>query len=303
MNNSKVCIVGVVLICVGSCFAQELTSRAEVGSNCISRTVSDLREMPFVAAKSDRSRQKFLSGMIREGTNVQDNDNHGKNVPSGDPDTKNSQITIKDLIVALISFGAAIIGGLIQSSFALVRSRMTAKENVRIAYRDRVSDLADRIGSSMHQLLASCDCFLKKWEKHGMTPYPQPDQEAAFQESIQKKLDDARDSSCELGALRLQARYKLYGMDEALRTLTRVNNWITHFKSNVSAGWEFLDKADKLREVVDEALMAVIDSGERPTAEMRQRVNDATMALRLQYQKTDPRFEEKECDEYGRADI
>ena len=85
-------------------------------------------------------------------------------------------------------------------------------------------------------------------------------------------------------------------MDEALRTLTRVNNWITHFKSNVSAGWDLLDKADKLREIVDEALMAVIDSGERPTREMRQKVNDATMALRLQYQKTDPKFEEKEWE-------
>ena len=296
MNNSKVWIVGVILICVALCFAQTLTSRTAACSNCILWTVSDPRERSFVEAKSDRSDQKFLCGRIGGGTNAQDNDKHGKKVPVQDSDNKNSQITIKDLIIALIGFGAAIIGGLIQSFFSMWQSAKTARENVRNAYRERVSDLADKIGEIMHELLSGCDIYLKKWERHGATPYKQEDQEVAFQESIRKQLCQADDAANKLRELRLRARYKLYGMDEALRALTRVNNWITHFKRNVSAGRAFLDKADKLREVVDEALMAVIDSGERPTREMRQKVNDATMALRLQYQKTAPKFEEKEWE-------
>jgi len=302
MNITKFYYLRIVLIGVGVNVAWMTSLAAEAGANRFGVDLNVARARSLVAGRCDEC-QKHLCGKDHRSDRKSTDAGSGNIVATQDIGTNESKITGKDLLVALIGFSAAIIGGLIQSLFALRRATMTAKENARIAYRDKVSDLADRIGGAMHQLLASCDCCLKKWEKHGIVPYSQPDQESVFQESIRKKLDDARDSASELGALRLQARYKLYGMDEALRTLTRVNNWITHFKTNVSAGWKLLEKADALRIVIDEVLMAVIDSGDRPTKDMLQRVACATNALRNQYKATDPRCEENDCDAFGRTDI
>ena len=291
MAKSMLCIVGVVLIGVGACFAQTPTSHMKVGSNYISRVVSDSRELSFETAKSDHAEQKFLSRKIGAGTDAPNNVKHGRTVPVQDSDNKNSQLTIKDLIVALIGFFAAVIGGLIQSFFSMWQAAKTARENVRIAYRERVSGLADKIGETMHELLSGCDIYLKKWERHGSAPYKQEDQEKAFQESIRKQRCQAEDAANKLGELRLQARYKLYGMDEALRTLTRVNDWITHYKTNVKAGWAFLVRVDELRKAIDNVMMAVMDSGDRPTKEMMQKVTVAANAVREQHEKTDPRYE------------
>lgn len=205
----------------------------------------------------------------------------------------------KERFAALIGCVAAIIGGLIQSLFSLYLANKKEKENARTAYREKVSDLADRLGATTYQLLASCDVYLKKWEKHGTDPYPQLDQEKSFRESEQKWLSKACECAAELRQLRYLLRYKLYGMDDAIKTLTRVNNWITHYKRNVVDGWKFLGNADELRKSIDQVLMAVIDSGSRPTEAMLKKVREATEMLVSQHKMSNPECEEEERDDTG----
>lgn len=294
MNKPAVCIVGTTLIHIGSCFAQIPTSHTEVGSNYFLRAMSGTQESSLVAAKCDRAEQKCLSRKVGVNTKVRDNDGCVVRTAEQNSDKKDSQITAKDLIVALIGFVAAIIGGLIQSLFSMWKTCKAIRENIRMSYRDKISDLADKIGEAMYELLSGCDICLKKWEKHGSEPYKQKDQEDAFQNSIRKWQSKADDAANKLKELRAQARYKLYGIDEALRTLTRVNNWITHYKVDIKAGRAFLNRADELRKAIDNVMMEVMDSGDRPTKGMVRTVTVAANAVRKQHEKTNPRCEGNE---------
>ena len=299
MRNSVALALIFTLLLVGVCFAQTALSDV-VG---IRSPIMVSNGVPLRAANSKvHSREQH--DLCRHNTlgSLKGTDDTTKE--STHSNTGNNTFWVeKGVPAALIGFMAAILGGFIQSLFSLYLAKRAEREKARIAYREKVSDLADRLGASSYQLLASCDIFLKKWAKHGPAPYPQSDQEESFRKSVQKWLQNASDNALELRKLRYLSRYKLFGMDDAIKTLTRVNNWITHYKKNVDEGRKFLEKADELRKTIDQVLMEVIDSGNRPTEKMLRKIRAATQALKLQHKKTDPECEEEACDDFSRADI
>lgn len=74
------------------------------------------------------------------------------------------------------------------------------------------------------------------------------------------------EAAAELSSVRLEVRHLLPGLEEPLRALTRVPDWVVHKHSNndLAAAQEICDDATQLRELIDRCIVSVTVNGERP---------------------------------------
>jgi hypothetical protein len=83
-----------------------------------------------------------------------------------------------------------------------------------------------------------------------------------------------------LKELRLRVRYSLWGLDEGLRVLSRVPDWISNFQGRPDEGERLLLQASDLRDELDRVLRKSYGHGRPPKRRERKRVLNAADRLR-----------------------
>jgi hypothetical protein len=146
------------------------------------------------------------------------------------------------VIAAAIAFGASLIS-LIVSTVAASRGEAAA------AHRETLGPFLHRLGKASHEAVASSEVLFRR-DIAGQDV-------AAWREAGEQ-------AEAELKQLRLDLRYPLFGIDEAVRTLSRVPRWAAVYKGHES-GRELLADATKLRKSFDRAVARSYARGRPPS--------------------------------------
>ncbi|WP_405805465.1 hypothetical protein [Streptomyces sp. NBC_01187] len=89
----------------------------------------------------------------------------------------------------------------------------------------------------------------------------------------------------DLKAQRPRVRYQLWGLDEGLRTMARVPDWINRYVGDhVALGHDFLEEADRLGEVLDDAIRRSYQQGRPPTKRSARHVQRQAARVRAAWE-------------------
>ena len=139
---------------------------------------------------------------------------------------------------------------------------------VRAARRQVIVVDLKLLGKALHETLALSNIQLK-----------------CIAEPIHKeKYKRAAEAARSLKDLRHEVRYSLWGLDEGLRVLTRLPDWIGHAKGSPETAEELFRRASRLGDALDEAIRKAYVFGAEPSFWQRLRVNREAAALREYYQ-------------------
>lgn len=168
-------------------------------------------------------------------------------------------------IATLIAASLAAAVSIVTLIFTIV-SQQAAE--VRAAHRQVIlSDLA-QIGKSLHETVALSNIQLK-----------------CLSEPIHKeKYKQAAEAANSLKRLRHEVRYSLWGLDEGLRVLTRLPDWIGHAKNSPETAQELFNLAHKLCNTLDRVIRKAYLFGREPSFWQRTKVNREAAALRARYE-------------------
>lgn len=165
--------------------------------------------------------------------------------------------TTATLLAAIIAAVASIVVFLFQ-----VLSSYDAES--RGAHRQIIEPYLADIGESLHSILATSEIMMK----------------AKTDVSYNEWKRKAHVSQDTLKGIRGKVRYPLWGIDEGIRVMIRVPNWITHFKTRVPGSRKMLDTADALRITLDDVIRNSYSRGRPPTVLDRWKVARKARALR-----------------------
>lgn len=111
-----------------------------------------------------------------------------------------------------------------------------------------------------------------------------------------KALENAKAAAVALKTYRLEVKYALPGIEEPLRTLTRVPDWIATYKGDPS-GDGFVDRLQQLGRMVDDAISRSYRRGRPPTRWEQWRLSRATKRVRDAWEGRFGRDEKVEVEE------
>jgi hypothetical protein len=136
------------------------------------------------------------------------------------------------------------------SAFQIVISAFSSRDaEFRAAHRKILEPHLSDLGFSMHQLLASSKMYMQRYGR---------------QQALANWRNRAEEASHRLKDLRRQVRYPLWGIDEGIRTLTRVFHWVSHLQEHPEAAEVLFIASDKLRQALDEAIRNSYQAGRPP---------------------------------------
>lgn len=158
------------------------------------------------------------------------------------------------MTTAEATLGAAVLaaGASLVSLFVNVRAAQRAE--ARDAQRSVLAPALEGLSAAFHECVASANVVLEK----------SPESEGRGNWIV--RCNQARDN---LKTLRSGIRFVLPGLDEAIRTLSRVPDWAQNYHDKPD-GNEFLERADKLRRALDRAVSHAYTRG-RPPGRWEQR--------------------------------
>lgn len=140
--------------------------------------------------------------------------------------------------------------------------------DMRAAHRDLMATYVEDLGRAIHESVATANVFISKIENGGNA------------DAWRKKADTAKS---DLATIRRRVRYSLWGIDEGLRDLTRLANWVAHCQDYPANANKLLNAADQLREALDDAIRHSYSSGNPPSWRRRKKVHNAAEHLRAVY--------------------
>jgi len=153
------------------------------------------------------------------------------------------------LIAACIAAGASVL--------VLVLSlRAQRRSELRLAHRQTLDRTIADLAEALHQTVACADILLKTKSDEARARW---------------KCRGAK-ASAQLKLLRPKLRYPLWGLDEALRVLSRVPDWAEHARANNSRAEALVQRADSLRRSLDYAIRRSYRYGRCPAIHERMRV-------------------------------
>jgi len=106
--------------------------------------------------------------------------------------------------------------------------------------------------------------------------------------SLNKWREKADEQRKALEDCRHKARYVLYGLDEGLRTLTRMPGWLCHYSEAPDKINALKESADKLRKELDAAILYSYMKGRPPSRSICKKVNIAAENVRRVFSSTRP---------------
>lgn len=156
------------------------------------------------------------------------------------------------LIAAVASAVTAVVVG-VQASAAERRN----------AHRALLNPAVEAIGRTLHEIVAQIQTATN-----------------ARDDSRLRWIQRAQSSADELKDLRIQARYSLWGLDEGLRTMTRLPDWASHLIDSPESLQLLASDATQLKTLLDEAIRKAHSSGEPPSESESKAVADAAERVR-----------------------
>lgn len=155
------------------------------------------------------------------------------------------------LIAAVVAAAAALLS-------LVVSVTASRSSEFRAAHREALQPHLVGLGKALHQVLATSSILLKR---------------AALGKETQRWIDRGAEAAELLKQLRVQVRYPLHGLDSALRTLSRMPEWIATFRGLKEQGaTSLIEEAHKLAELVDRAVRRSYRYGRPPGFLIRTRV-------------------------------
>lgn len=154
---------------------------------------------------------------------------------------------------ALIAAGLAAVVSILN---LLLTGTFRKQEEMRAAIRSAAAENLDDIGRLVHEVIALSYVLAK----------------ANSDQVHKEKHDKAREAADRLKTKRLDVRYSLWGIEEGLRTLTRVPDWVAHTRVDIKRRDELLAAASKLGAVVDDVVRKTYLTGAVPSRLSRWRV-------------------------------
>jgi hypothetical protein len=146
----------------------------------------------------------------------------------------------------LIAAGLAAVASL---SNVAATARGALKAELRVARRKSLEASVVDLGDCLHQVLACANVLMMTSSEEATDRWRNRGQEA------KKKLKE----------LRPKLRYSLWGMDEALRVLSRIPDWADHLRSEPRRAKKLLRLSNRLRSGVDRSVRTVYVNGD-PTS-------------------------------------
>jgi len=140
------------------------------------------------------------------------------------------------LIATLI---AAIIAAAASITAVILQMRAAKTSEMRVAQRVTIRPYLPRLATALHQVVASSVVYIKRYrEGHSVENWQERGKKA------QKDITD----------IRWKVRYSLWGLDEGLRTMSRLFDWITHLRDYPDKTELLLQEGDTLRRALDFAI-------------------------------------------------
>ena len=167
---------------------------------------------------------------------------------------------------------ATLIAALIAAAVSIITLIWTVASQraseVRAARRQVIIGDLKMIGKAVHETIALSNIQLKCLS------------EPTHKDKYKKAAEAARS----LKELRLDVRYSLWGLDEGLRVLTRLPDWIGHAKSSPVTAEELFNLATTLGDTLDGAIRKAYLYGSEPNFWQKGKVNRKAAALRARYE-------------------
>jgi hypothetical protein len=152
---------------------------------------------------------------------------------------------LKDLVTLV----AAVIAAIVASISLFVTTHTQRLSELRAVQRKTLEPHLVTLGEALHNMLASSRIYLKTRSPASAT----------------KWLGNAHSAQRQLKDLRPKLRYSLWGVDETIRVLSRVPNWIEHLRGEPERAERMLDSANALRERLDECVRHCYRDGRQPS--------------------------------------
>lgn len=152
---------------------------------------------------------------------------------------------LKDLVTLV----AAVIAAIVASISLFVTTRTQRLSELRAVQRRTLEPHLLVLGEALHNVLASSRIYLKTRSAG----------------SAAKWLGNAHTAQNELKNLRPKLRYPLWGVDETIRVLSRIPNWIEHLRSEPARAEALLNAANALRERLDKCVRKCYRDGREPS--------------------------------------
>ena len=119
---------------------------------------------------------------------------------------------MKTEIITLIAALIAAITSLINILISVIAGKYS---EFRSAHRKSLQSYIEPLGKELHQILATSNVYIERMTSG---------------ESQDKWVERATEATNNLKELRWSVRYPLWGVDEGIRTLTRLFDWLTHLQ-------------------------------------------------------------------------
>lgn len=165
------------------------------------------------------------------------------------------------------------IAAIVAAAMSLITAVLTIFSNrsseVRAANRTIILLEFKELGKAIHETLALSNLQLKVLN------------EATHPAAYQK----AEDAAKKLKVLRHKVRYSLWGLDNGLRELSRIPDWIGHAKKSPNSAKKLHHLAHLLGQALDNAIRTSYENGAQPGFRCRMKVNRRTSKLRKYYEQ------------------
>ena len=151
---------------------------------------------------------------------------------------------------------AASLAALVSIMNLLLTGTFRKQEELRAAIRSAAAENLDDVGRLIHEVIALSYVLSK----------------ANSDQSHTEKHKQARAAADRLKDKRLDVRYSLWGIEEGLRSLTRIPDWVAHTRVDVQRRKKLLAAASELGEVLDDVIRKTYLTGAVPGRFSRWRV-------------------------------
>lgn len=141
----------------------------------------------------------------------------------------------------------------------------------RSAHRDALGPYLSDLGEAIHEVTALSTIVVKRVKRD---------------QAVYEYIREAERAANDLKDLRRQVMYTLWGVDDGLRTLSRLPDWINHAKQDPPLAGELVNEASKLAEKLDETIRESYLKGRPPRWYERGKVSRQESTVRRTWEKT-----------------
>jgi len=170
------------------------------------------------------------------------------------------------LIAAVIAASAAILSVL--SNILFLRG-----SEFRGAYRKSLETVMLDLSECMHAVVATSAVYLKT---------------SSGNPGRKKWLNKLATAQTQLKVIRPRVRYSLWGLDEGLRTLSRLPDWVAHASSDPERANDILQKGKALSKLLDSSIRKSYFRGKPPSYLEKLLVRISASRLRRSFSASTP---------------